>query len=607
MNPIQRKANSVEMNNNDHRGAKGGLRRLRRPRLLAYAAAAIGVAFVIPMAAGATGGKSSLAAPTGLQTFELRKGDRPLSTGRGQTATFSRTPSFAWNPARGATHYEFELSTSDNFRAENALIWSSKTLTTPAAAVPISLPWITGPSLYWHVRALGSGGAVSRWSNPARFDMGWSDKTLGVPQWQPNEPGYVKWTPIAGATSYQVWYGNLGTDNRDGHTVTVGKVFSTITTVADEREYVTGRNTGRDVMWRVRAVRQVYGTTRNGLPRTSFGPWSAVYQAQAGEAQAATARAMPLRTVSSDTVLTPATLGSKSVGVISDANSARKHFNMPVFVWSRDGFAYHRVYVATDKDCTNIVFTGSVVGGTAWAPRTSGPLALSGNQWDPTHSYLLDGDEGKVLSSDGGAVTSIEVIGNSSDKSGSASSTPSKSEGPAHVDLWDNDWPTGGYYWTVVPVVSGGSGSFQDLGLAQDACQAGPDSGLMSELVLKKASTDPELADGLAPYVTGLSPNGRLLSAVNRRSSFYGVPLVAWKPASGAVAYDIQWSHTSYPWRTAGSLSTYATSAMLPLEPGTWWYRVRGINPHINGNTKMSWSAPLRLTIAKPTFSVTGG
>ena len=100
MNPINRKANSVEMNSNDHRDAKGGLRRLRRPRLLVYAAVAIGVGVVIPMAAGANGGKSSLAAPTGLQTFELRKGDRPLSTARGQAATFSRTPSFARRTGR---------------------------------------------------------------------------------------------------------------------------------------------------------------------------------------------------------------------------------------------------------------------------------------------------------------------------------------------------------------------------------------------------------------------------------------------------------------------------------------------------------------------------
>ena len=35
-----------------------------------------------------------------------------------------------------------------------------------------------------------------------------------------------------------------------------------------------------------------------------------------------------------------------------------------------------RVYVATDEDCVNIVYTGAVVGSPAYAPRTTGPLQL---------------------------------------------------------------------------------------------------------------------------------------------------------------------------------------------------------------------------------------
>ena len=84
-------------------------------------------------------------------------------------------------------------------------------------------------------------------------------------------------------------------------------------------------------------------------------------------------------------------------------------------------------------------------------------------------------------------------------------------------------------------------------------------------------------------------------------------PAVAWKPASGAVSYDVEWSRTSYPWRPAGHQRTYSTSAMLPLSPGIWWYRVRGINPYLAGNTKLAWSTPLHVEIAKPTFSVSGG
>ena len=574
MNPLQRKAKSVEMKTSiDHPGAVGGIgRRLRRPHLLIPAAIAAAVAAVA--VSGAAARQPALSAPKGLQTFSLRVGDSVRASA--DAPTYSRTPSFAWAPVRGATRYEFELSTSNRFRADNGVVWSSKTLTTPAASVPISLPWITGPSLYWHIRAL-DGGRVSPWSASGRFEMRWTD---GVPQQLASEPGYVKWTPIAGATGYDVWFGNLGGDMRDGHSLSVGKIFSTVTTVADEREYTTLRAPGSAVLWRVRARRQLYGSTKNGLPRVSYGPWSRLYAAPAGESGVTTPIARPLRTVSSDAT--------------SSAAAVRAHSLMPAFVFSRDGYKLHRVVIATDRDCVNVVHVGSIVGGTAYAPRSSGPLALGGEQWDPTHSFLLGGDEGKTLRADGEVATTNEA-------SAKGSSTGAKQAGPARVDLWDSNWPRGRYYWTVVPVAHNGAGEYQDVMLPQDACQAG------SVLQFGKKSANPRLTVGATPYVTGLSPNGRLRSAPGRKSSFYGVPLVAWTPAAGAVGYDVQWSHARYPWRAAGSARTYSTSAMLPLRPGIWWYRVRGINPWQPGNTRMSWSDPVRIRIAKPTFSVAGG
>ena len=49
------------------------------------------------------------AAPTGLHGFLLRADEA-------RTTTFSRTPSFAWNPVAGALRYEFQVSTSSLFR-----------------------------------------------------------------------------------------------------------------------------------------------------------------------------------------------------------------------------------------------------------------------------------------------------------------------------------------------------------------------------------------------------------------------------------------------------------------------------------------------------------
>jgi hypothetical protein len=595
MNPIQRKANTVEMTkSNDHRDVSGGLgRRLRRPRLLPYAAL-VAVVAAVPVAAGSAAGPS-MSKPGGLKTFVKRLGE-PRKLSADGVPQYSRTPSFAWRPVRGATRYEFELSTSNRFRADNGVIWSSKTLTTPAAAVPISLPWITGPSLYWHVRALGSRG-VSKWSATGRFNMRW---TVGVPQPIASGPGYVSWTPIEGATGYDVWFGNLGSQMRDGVGVTVGKIVSTITTVADEREYSTLRAPGDAVQWRVRARRALYGSTKNGLPRVSYGPWSSVYSAPAGPSSETDAVAKPLRTVSS-------------------AGAARVHDLMPAFVFSRDAYKFHRVFVATDQDCVNVVHVGSIVGGNAYAPRTSGPLALSPEKWNDKKfpSFLIDGTEGEeTLRADG----EIARTNESAPKQDASANTASTTEqGPAPVDLWDSNWPNGRYYWTVVPVTRYPKSDqketaptateeageqqwiYQDLMLPQDACQAG------NVLEFGRKSVDPSLGSRAVPFATGLSPNGRLHSASSRRSSFYGAALVAWTPATGATSYDVEWSRTSYPWRAAGRQSTPATSAMLPLRAGTWWYRVRGINPYLPGNQKMSWSNPVRLRIASPTFRVVRG
>jgi len=67
----------------------------------------------------------------------------------------------------------------------------------------------------------------------------------------------------------------------------------------------------------------------------------------------------------------------------------------------------------------------------------------------------------------------------------------------------------------------------------------------------------------------------------------------------------VQWSRTSYPWRKEGEKLTYATSALLPLDPGRWFYRVRGINFSLPGTARaMTWSKQVGLTVSKPTFTV---
>jgi hypothetical protein len=210
---------------------------------------------------------------------------------------------------------------------------------------------------------------------------------------------------------------------------------------------------------------------------------------------------------------------------------------------------------------------------------------------------------------------------------------------PAKVDLWDRAWPSGRYYWAVVGVrvvlipPSGGSGGggaggdipiggigadpsggdvsgiprgwtveYHETAIAQDACQKG------HGLQFGKTSVHPRPTDHRSvPYATGLAPNGRLLSAARQGTLFYGQPLVSWAAAPAATGYDVEWSRTRYPWRAEGRKRTFATSALLPLEPGAWWYRVRGVNGSLPGNQAMSWSQSVRIKIAGPRFAVIGG
>ena len=162
---------------------------------------------------------------------------------------------------------------------------------------------------------------------------------------------------------------------------------------------------------------------------------------------------------------------------------------------------------------------------------------------------------------------------------------------------------------TATPAIYGHALSEQVLGLTstlvywdqelpQDNCAAGRVQSFGKGSV-------PVVAGSTSPFASGLSPRGLLTTAGGGVPSFYGTPLVAWQPALGADQYQIQWSKKKYPWVKSGEKFTYATSAMLPLDPGTWYYRVRGVNFSLPGTARaMTWSAPVGVRVSKPTFAV---
>jgi hypothetical protein len=574
--------------------------------------------------------------PQGLTAFLLRT-DEPVKH------EFDRTPSFAWLPVRGALRYEFELATSKSF-TESSIVWSNANdeftevtttpstgsgstptgtstttetagdklkelyanLRSPAVSIDVALPWITGSpyALYAHVRAITKDGVTS-WSTPFGFNVRWSSIPRDL---NSTHPGLVRWSPVEGATAYQVWM--FGAK----------KTFMTTTNVADARDLYTFHRGDpfytSAISFRVRAQRTLYGEVVSGLPATTWGPWSPIYT----------------------DVQPPLSLGKLwNIGTVSDVQSDssadRAHALTPGFAFGGDhggptDFAggaqaeLFRVYVATDEDCVNIVFRGAIVGSPAYAPRMTGPgpLKLPADSDAITaarEGALEHGAEGETAMTDGSESQTNEdtTASASSDTSsaGASSGTAGGTVTAAKVDLPDTAWPAGGYYWTVVPVfpilkpgtpppAAGASYplEYRETELPQDACQSG-------RVMRFGKATPPAITSSGHPFASGLSPTGRLISANRTTPSFYGTPLVAWGAVLGAQEYELQWSKSANPWRPVGSLKTPATSLLLPLEPGAWYYRVRGYNYSLLKRPQMAWSTPAALKLSKPTFAVVKG
>jgi hypothetical protein len=542
------------------------------PRRLIVAALAAAVA--VPSAQGA-----APAGPTGLRGFLLRADEPALDT-------FPRTPSFAWTPLAGAVSYDFELATSRAFD-ESSVVWSTRSRATPLRvpmiAIPLALPWMTGNpyALYAHVRARTVKG-ITRWSRPFGFNMRWNALPEEV---LPTIPGLVHWKPIEGATSYDVWF------------LDAKKVITTTTNVADEREYYSFHPQSSwigAVQWRVRAVRKLYGSLPNGLPVVSVGPWSDTFVS-----------------TNPDIATGPISLIESASDVFSTPTTPTAHSLTPGFAFTgnmatngQPGRLF-RVYIATDPQCVNIVFKGSVVGSPAYAPRTSGPIELPTSTSAVTTAegaYAGDGLQKGTFTADLGQVETDEDA-----TTKSTSTPPDFSATGSLVDLWDSGWPTGRYYWTVVPVreMTTGTGvGYYDAEVPQDSCAAG-------RVAAFGKTSQPATTSASSPYVSGLAPSGELVAAQDARPSFYRAALIAWEPAFGATGYEVQWSRTRYPWRPASTTPYYtaATSALLEgLATGVWYYRVRGIDPYLQGPVKqMTWSTPQQFRLAKPRFSIQGG
>jgi hypothetical protein len=393
----------------------------------------------------------------------------------------------------------------------------------------------------------------------------------------------------------------------------------------------------------------------SGISITPYGPWSD-----------------PFTTLNNTSIAAGAL---RSGLATSDIESAGPHALMPGFAWQGTngkgpeaiGDQLWRVYVFSDKRCVNQVMVGSLTGEPAWAPRATQALAMPSTvkAVDDTESQgkiLKYGSEGNTFMADLSPVTASENLGaassgGSSGSSGSSTPSPSSSNAssvttvnPGQVELPDSGWPTGRYWWTVVPVqmvdippdtsssatststtsttttttttttsattttssaaassssdTSGDAIEYHDAELPQDACA----SGRVWSFALRSAPVTTTSAS--EPFASGLALGQRVVAGAGRVPKFVELPLVTWKPAIGAQSYEIELSRHLYPWSPVRKQTSLVTSSVLPLgksDHGTWYYRVRGVNPNLPANAqKMTWSQPVAITITGNLVAVLG-
>ena len=149
----------------------------------------------------ATSAHAAPSAPAPARRASAPSSSAPTSR---QARVLPRTPSFAWEPVRGRTRYEFQLATSSTFR-ENGHRLRRPPAEEPASPRDAGAPVDHGQSpysLYARVRAIVPDGATTPWSTPFGFNMRWPDAAAAASR---PLPGLLRWTPVDGATGYEVW------------------------------------------------------------------------------------------------------------------------------------------------------------------------------------------------------------------------------------------------------------------------------------------------------------------------------------------------------------------------------------------------------------------
>jgi hypothetical protein len=127
------------------------------------------------------------------------------------------TPEFTWTPIAGASRYQVQVSSAEGFPTGS--MWSD-TMTIGTSYSPTVA--LNNNEYYWRVRAIDASGNAGVWNEGPRFTKTFDHQTPTISNLQmvdiyqnptpPNpttETPIVKWSPVAGAASYEVQIGRI--------------------------------------------------------------------------------------------------------------------------------------------------------------------------------------------------------------------------------------------------------------------------------------------------------------------------------------------------------------------------------------------------------------
>jgi hypothetical protein len=631
---------------------------MRTRRLLPVCCLAVFAATLIAGSALAKG--DSLRSPSGLHAF-LLKANEPV------VHEFPRTPAFSWRPVAGAARYEFQLSKTPLF-GEGSTFWKTW-VKSPAVAIPVALPWMTGQpyAAYARVRAHSTTGRVSAWSTAFGFNVRWAQRPTmrasvpGLSRWNPVEGatsyhvwfvdldkrvstrtnavdhrefyafhrtpqfmGNVRWRVRAVRTVYGAVPSGLprvsyGPWSPIYTSVNAAPGSGTLTAMAAVSETSTASTRSRAALHELTPAFTFNGDmaldgTQNGLFRVYVFSdrdcvnvifrgaivGSPAYAPRMSGPLALPATAEKLEEAASDYLVD----GSEGLTYMADVAKVQT--------------------TESDKPATVAAPTeGGTAGGTS-APKpedslpalpaaTGAPVDLWDSGWPNGRFFWtvvaveprFEVAESTVLAT-GAAPGATQIVVQSADGLAEGTlveiGTGPTAEATQVLKVEDLvitlATPLKYAHASSEIVVGGTEIAYVDVELPQDVCAAGRVIGFGKQ-------SSPVVAGGSSAFASGLSPQGRLVAARGTSPTFFGSPVVAWLPALGADTYQVEWSRKAYPWKALGRRTTDATAATLPLKPGVWHYRVRGVNNLLPGSAKaMTWSKPQRLKVARPQFKL---